>query len=159
MQEVLICKKCASILSKPVSVMNGSDPSISEPAFVDETNLVNSGSAYLSSKPFLKSEQGAPLPTETVPQYWFNLDDLLSTIKQSPIDTFGCCGLDGGTQWNQLCKKCGTEIGSEMSDCWMPRFFIANPMVTMMTKFNMSYDEKLQLYHSLKLKKKKRHNK
>lgn len=50
-----------------------------------------------------------------------NLADLVATHHYAgPGRLNGCCGLDGLDGPNLLCQN-GHEVGTEKSDCWMPR--------------------------------------
>jgi hypothetical protein len=52
-------------------------------------------------------------------EFILNLDDVVNTKHGGLIN--GCCGIDGLDGINTFCDQ-GHEIGTEVSDCWTPRY-------------------------------------
>lgn len=128
MKEQLICRHCHSILSQPITIADGNKQGIAAPELNLGQSLTPSGNAYRSYKPYRKSYGQKPDPLDFVPQIWMNREDITeveSTFDHSRLN--GCCGFDGCGGPNIICAQCKTHIGTMMSDCWTPHFFIPDP--------------------------------
>ncbi|MFL0366235.1 hypothetical protein ACH0BF_24975 [Pseudobacillus sp. 179-B 2D1 NHS] len=56
-----------------------------------------------------------------------NIKDLINSKYHSDVSRLnGCCGRDGLDGMNRTCFN-NHEIGTEMSDCWMPHCVALNP--------------------------------
>ncbi len=149
MKQVLYCRKCGNALSNALEVL------VSLPGGRGRrgADLVREGEALLSSKPFYSPVKRDAFETDKVPQDWLCVHDIAEEKVIADKTTFVCCGLDGIDGWNVSCAKCKEKIGSEMSDCMVANFFIANPDTTVLHEPIRTYQEKLEFFR-LKLPRK-----
>jgi len=157
MKQVLYCRKCGNALSNTVEMLGRAESLLPSGRGRIGTDLVREGEAFLSSKPFLSSVNRSPFETDKVPQYWLSVYDITESNVCVDQSSFVCCGLNGRGSWNVSCAKCKEKIGSEMSDCMVANFFIANPDTTLLHEPIRTYQEKLDFFR-LKLPR-KRHKK
>jgi len=127
---VLCCARCGAVLSRPVQI--GAAPDMPAPALVVGEAPIAAGAAFCSREPLHRRLNGRPRwHLETAPQVWMSLDDLLAAVRiaEDAARRSGCCGLDGCDGPNRVCG-CGAYVGTEQSDCWMPRLFVPDPVTT-----------------------------
>ena len=128
MKKRLICNACGVELTGPLRILSGKDPSVTAPEHVDRAPLTESGVAFKSYDPIMRSFADDPAPLEFTPQYWLNPDDLTDAAgnTQNNRRLSGCCGISGLDGPNQVCR-CGAEVGTLQTDCFTPRVFIPEP--------------------------------
>ena len=129
--KILFCAACGEVLSAPLIIHSGKDPSVDPPVFVDRQPVVDRGNAFKSYEPLVRSYGGDRAPLEFVPQHWLNPDDLTEAVRMTKqVDRLGgCCGIAGHSGPNQLCR-CGASIGTLQDDCFTSRIFIPEPDAT-----------------------------
>jgi hypothetical protein len=105
------CRKCGETLSSTMTQLITAD----QISLVDSSPLLPSG--YWMKSELITSEE---LFYGVGPKEAFiNMSDLINVTAGGVRN--GCCGPDGMDGANLLCK-CGTPIGTEYGDCWMPHF-------------------------------------
>jgi hypothetical protein len=146
MKRELVCKRCKSALTLPLTILSTKDPGVTWPACEIQKSPSPRGAAFKSYEAVMVDLSGATYPlqfAETVaiaadqaplafiPQYWINPEDVLSSVQDSPhpATLSGCCGMSGINGPNQVCK-CGAEIGTRQSDCFTMDVFIPEPDAT-----------------------------
>jgi len=127
--KALYCNRCRARLTRQLDIVSGKDPAVTLPELKDREPPVESGVAFKSWKPLVRSFSSEPAPLEFTPQYWLNPDDLTGLVSPLHSRMNGCCGPSGHDGPNQLCR-CKAEIGTYQNDCFTPRIFIPNPETT-----------------------------
>lgn len=126
MLKTLHCTRCQVALSRPVALLSSKAPGVMQPPAVAKQPLLPAGQAFKSWRwlDWFYLEEGHVLAF--TPQVWMNLDDLLETVFQTKkIERLGgCCGVSGIDGPTHICR-CGSEVGTEQSDCFTPLVFIA----------------------------------
>ena len=103
----LICQNCKVEISKQVTELKN-------------FNLLtdNNGQDYIPEGFFIVKTKGSII---------INIKDLInSNYHPNRSRLNGCCGYDGCEGVNRICIN-NHEIGTEMSDCWMPHYLELNP--------------------------------
>ncbi len=107
------CKECGLVLTKELKELNDLDQISS----IDKENYLPRGFYIKISE----SNDDTWLEKKGV---IVNLYDIVNLQNHSdPSRLNGCCGLDGSDGMNKVCLN-GHEVGTEKSDCWMPRAMI-----------------------------------
>lgn len=121
MRGVFHCKGCGGPITGVIEVRSLKDPSVKRPSLKPQQPVAGYKSRYKSYHPgdWSKQKVAAPEPT-----YWLNPDDVKPHSKYINGRCMGCCGLAGLDGPNHKCAECGTEIGTEESDCYTPYIFI-----------------------------------
>lgn len=122
------CRACGALLTIPLTILSGKDPSVTTSGIKDREPITATGSAFKSYAPLVRSYGDEPGPLEFVPQLWINPDDLTDAVRLTKKGRRlnGCCGISGLDGPNQLCA-CGAEVGTLQSDCFTPLVFVAEP--------------------------------
>lgn len=133
MKTALFCKNCNARLSNwlceidTVEEMNRLCDLRNDDRYEEEVHPVPRGHVLVMANEVLRERQQA-VPgwnPEGYPENWMNLNDILKevTLTNIPSRLNGCCGLDGCDGPNRICG-CGTEVGTESSDCWTWHMFV-----------------------------------
>ena len=124
------CKSCGAELTGELEIKSLKDPAVAKPDLADREPVCAVGNGYKSFEPLMDSGDNAAIwPLQFAPQFWLNLDDVSTTTKQigGVRRLIGCCGVSGLDGPNRGCVKCGTEVGTEQSDCFTPLIFVPEP--------------------------------
>jgi hypothetical protein len=111
------CKYCENQITKPLAKVN--DDFVVE--YEDAQDVAPKGQYLIADDSF------APRLTDCVV---VNIDDVIGAkYHKDKKRKQGCCGYSDSEGPNLVCK-CDVEIGSEMSDCWVPRMTYFSPLIT-----------------------------
>lgn len=111
---ILRCAVCKIQVSRDVAPL----PDASLISTEDGSDYLPAG-FYAVGDEFFHSAQG---------HYILNLEDVVNLEDHADPSRFsGCCRLDGLSGVNKVCGN-GHEIGTECSDCWMPRSIHISPV-------------------------------
>ena len=120
------CSACGRILTKPLQSV--SVDFVAE--YEDAQDVVEPGQILIADESYATRLGGC---------YVTNIADVISTKYHPDKNRLqGCCGYSDSEGPNLVCE-CGVEVGSEMSDCWVPRMSYFSPVVTKTT--NSEHDE------------------
>ncbi len=114
------CTACGQILTKPLRFVSADFV----PEYEDGQDVVEPGQIWIADDSYA---------TRLTDCYVTNISDVTAT-KYHPDHRRlnGCCGYNDSEGPNLVCQ-CGVEVGSEMSDCWVPRMSCFSPLVTNLT--------------------------
>lgn len=133
----LLCAHCHAALSNEIDVLPGAYPTDRVWTDHESKPLTAPGTAILSSKPMLCSEDPKDRPPlQFAPQYWLNPADVAEGVENvaDGRGLNGCCGPSGHGGPNQRCRKCRKDVGTLMADCWTDLVFIPQPDGTYWTE-------------------------
>ena len=115
--KTICCKYCANQLTRPLRML----PETFEQEFEDARDVVPKGSMVIGNDQYSENIHST---------FVVNLDDLIGTKYHPDKKRLeGCCGYSDSEGPNLTCE-CGIEVGSELSDCWVPRMAYLSPKST-----------------------------
>ena len=106
--QYIACKTCSHTLTKPLKQL----PEEFAAEYEDAQDVVSVGEFIVADDSFATRLSGC---------FVTNIDDVIAPSYHPDKSRLeGCCGYSDSEGPNLICH-CGVEIGSEMSDCWVPR--------------------------------------
>jgi hypothetical protein len=109
-----LCCCCGAELSNPVVVLNDARLLVAS----DGVDRLPDGFAHDEG-----STEDAP-----VAKWCINIRDAMNMRHTEQYGRLnGCCGLDGQDGPNLVCEKCGDDVATEYSDCWMSHCIVFDP--------------------------------
>ena len=124
MEGVFHCKGCGAAITGKIEVLSLKDPSVEPPSFKEQEPVASPGTAYKSyDNPYFVGDWSEEVAQNTEPKFWLNPDDVKPFSRYIKKRCIGCCGIAGTDGPNHECANCGTEIGTEESDCYTPYVF------------------------------------
>lgn len=109
---IVTCKTCGLVLSKSIHTFISSE-------------ILNPGEDLVAVGYYTQISEEHSIQLDG--QIAINLKDKLNMKSHSDLSRLnGCCGLDGFGGLNQVCLN-NHEVGTEMSDCWMPHALVFDP--------------------------------
>lgn len=131
MEKILFCRQCGAQLTRALSIRSGKDPKVRAPEFQDQAPITQTGVAFNSYQPLVRSYRDKPAPLEFTAQLWINPEDITKSVAwmKNRRRLSGCHGPSGLDGPNQVCR-CGAEVGTRQADCFTPAVFVPEPKAT-----------------------------
>ncbi len=126
MRGVFHCGGCGEPITGVIDVHSLKDPLVKRPLIKEKQPIAPLGVGYKSRhRSYNRSGWSKELAANQEPTYWLNPDDVKPFSNYISKRCMGCCGIGGHDGPNHVCANCGTEIGTEESDCYTPYIFIS----------------------------------